>query len=200
MDSFTQLLLPTLDRSYLQMRTRKPSKSSPSRLLKNLFSHERKKSLPEPKDRVESVTYLNSGQNRFLRIAHDLMFEYFASPPEPFGLTKRMAGINMGNEFCMLSEMWDNIEYAPEAALGKVGQIMGQMVEKAEKARVRGWDSRAGREWEDLRLQKDHLHHVLLFCAMKLGNEQAQYLIDGKLFKEEGKTTHGRGYDEGQAW
>ena len=200
MDSFTQLLLPTLDRSYLQMRTRKPSKSSPSRLLKNLFSHERKESLPEPKDRVESVTYLNSGQNRFLRIAHDLMFEYFASPPEPFGLTKRMAEINMGKEFCMLSEMWDNIEYAPEAALGKVGQIMGQMVEKAEKARVRGWDSRAGREWEDLRLQKDHLHHVLLFCAMKLGNEQAQYLIDGKLFKEEGKTTHGRGYDEGQAW
>merc|ERR1711964_572298 len=142
-----------------------------------------KKAVPR-EERVKTVTFLNDAQVEVLRRTYRLLLDYLGADGSKSGLKEWLAERELGGEFLMLCEMWDDIVSCPEIIIGKVGKIMGQMIDAGDNARRFGWDSKYGREWERLRMSKIHLHHILIYAGTIIQDEQVKVLLSTHQFEQ----------------
>ena len=185
-DLFIQFLLPTLDRAYPYLKKKDTWQFSSWDFDLGLRKKKKKSlgdlNLPEPKDRVKHVDYLNDVQVEMIRLAYDEIFSLLNCDGAKAGLKERKAKEQLGGDLLMLLEMWKAVDSVPELVMSETGTIASQMVIEEEKARKYGWDGTAGRRWRQLRDTKNHLYHLLLYAARIKHDKQAINFLESVLF------------------
>jgi hypothetical protein len=184
MDIFIQFLLPTLGRAYEyshQVYQRINRKTS----IFDKWSSKSKKNI-SPEARTKGVVYLNDTQVEVLRRAYRLLLDYLGADGSKSGLKEWLAIRELGGEFLMLCEMWDEVSNSSEIIIRKAGKILGGLNDTADKASKLGWDSKYGRDWKRLQMSKDHLYHLLLYTGAVIGNEQVNHFLSShqKIFND----------------
>ena len=184
-DLFIQFLLPTLDRAYPYLKKKDTWQFSTWDFDLGLRKKKKKShgdlNLPEPKDRVKHVHYLNDVQVEMIRLAYDEIFSLLNCDGAKAGLKERKAKEQLGGDLLMLLEMWKAVDSVPELVMSETGTIASQMVIEEEKARKYGWDGTAGRRWRQLRDKKNHLYHLLLYAARIKHDKQAINFLESVL-------------------